>query len=226
MKRVVMPELLDEDLGTAEEIRSSLLDLRGINQHFGGFAGMAALLRLVAHKTGKRSFTFLDIAGGTGDVALHVTQELGKDAVQLRATVLDRAVSHMNGSGSSLRIVAGDALAVPFSARSFDVVGCNLFCHHIEPDRLAGFFEEALRVARIAVIASDLRRNLFHWLAAYAGGVTYRSRITRHDAPVSVRRAYTIDEIRAIAAQTSAARFEVRPHFFQRFGLILWKEQL
>jgi hypothetical protein len=90
---------------------------------------------------------------------------------------------------------------------------------------MIAFFNDALRVCRVAVIASDLRRTLFHWIAAYVGQFTYRSRITRHDAPVSVRRAYTIPEIESIARRTTAARFDVRRYHFQRFGLILWRTQ-
>ena len=48
MKRVVTPELLDEDLGTPEEIRRTLLDLRGFNQNFGGFRS-ALCLFVVCH---------------------------------------------------------------------------------------------------------------------------------------------------------------------------------
>jgi hypothetical protein len=98
-----------------------------------------------------------------------------------------------------------------------------LFCHHLEPEEMIIFLNDALRVARLAVIASDLRRNLFHWLAAWTGRLIYRSRLTKNDAPVSVGRAYTIAEIREIAQRTSAPRFEVGRYFFQRFGLILWK---
>lgn len=222
MKRVVTAELLDEDLGTPEEVRASLLDLRGINQAFGGFRSVSRLLRRVGEKAHSNSLTFLDVAGGTGDVARAVTNELLQDGLRIDATILDRAISHMSAYKTSDK-VAGDALRLPFASDSFDVVGCNLFCHHLEPTEMVLFFNEAQRVARIAVIASDLRRNLFHWVAAYAGRITFRSRLTHNDAPASVRRAYTIAELREIASKTTAASFEISAHYFQRFGLILWK---
>jgi ubiquinone/menaquinone biosynthesis C-methylase UbiE len=223
MKRVVTPELLDEDLGTPEEVQETLLDLRSLNRNFGGFRSVAGMLRIVATKTGKRSLKLLDVAGGNGDVADHVGRQLSSEEIQIGSTVLDRAVSHMNGHNGKLNRVAGDALALPFNDRSFDVVSCNLFCHHLEAEEMIVFFNQALRVARLAVIASDLRRNAFHLFAAYAGRLTYRSRLTRNDAPASVRRAYTIAEISEIAERTTAASSYVSPHFFQRFGLILWK---
>ena len=221
MKRVVTAELLDEDLGTPEEIRDSLTDLRGLNERFGGFSSVAQMLRAVASKEQLNKLSFLDVAGGTGDVAVRVKQDLSISGIDVQPTVLDRAISHMN----RLRLlrVAGNALGLPFADNSFDVVGCNLFCHHLEPQEMILFFNDALRVARLAVIASDLRRTLFHWVAANAGRLTYRSRLTRHDAPASVRRAFTIEEMRSIASQTNAARFDLQKYHFQRFGLILWK---
>ena len=48
MKRVVIPELLDNDKGTPEEIEGSLADLRLINRSFGGVRTMTRLLRSVA----------------------------------------------------------------------------------------------------------------------------------------------------------------------------------
>ena len=223
MKRVVVPELLDEDLGTAKEVRDSLLDLRGFNQRLGGFSSVAEMLRIVAQQRDARALSFLDVAGGAGDVAEHAVSSLSQDGIVLQATVLDRAVSHMNGHGVRLARIAGDALSLPCASESFDVVGSNLFCHHLEADEMVAFLNDALRVARMAAIVSDLRRTVFHWIAAQSGRVIYRSRITRHDAPVSVRRAYTIDEMDSIAKRTKATRFDLRSYYFQRFGLILWK---
>ena len=223
MKRVVTPEFLDEDLGSPEEIRQALLDLDVINRNFGGFRSMAALLRRASESATINSLTFLDVAGGTGGVADQVRLQLLIEGIAIRATVLDRSSSHLCKNTFQLAKVAGDALALPFANGSFDVVGCNLFCHHLDPDHMVRFFNEAIRVARLCVVASDLRRNLFHWIAAYAGRLIYRSRLTRNDAPASVRRAYTIPEVRAIARQSAAATLEVERHYFQRFGLILWK---
>jgi hypothetical protein len=222
MRRVVIPELLDDDLGTPEEIQDSLCDLREINEKLGGFRSFFRLVNTVAQKRQKQSLSLLDVAGGTGEVVENVSRRMG-DGRQIRATVLDRAVTHMNGGRESFRRVAGDALALPFEAESFDVVSSNLFLHHLDPDQIGVFFDEALRVARLAVIASDLRRNWFHWMAAHVGKVKYRSRLTRHDAPVSIRRAYTIREMRILAQRSKASSFMIQPHYFQRFGLILWK---
>ncbi len=42
MRRIVIPELLDDDLGTAAEIAQTLTDLRHINQWFGECGPLAS----------------------------------------------------------------------------------------------------------------------------------------------------------------------------------------
>jgi hypothetical protein len=51
----------------------------------------------------------------------------------------------------------------------------------------------------------------------------FRSRITWHDAPASVRRAYTCDEMRALLADAGARKVEVSRHYLFRMGVLLWK---
>ena len=70
MKREVIAELLDEDLGTPEEIADSLNDLRHINSWFGGTQTTATLLRRIVEETGKKELSLLEIGAGLGDVPL------------------------------------------------------------------------------------------------------------------------------------------------------------
>jgi hypothetical protein len=48
-------------------------------------------------------------------------------------------------------------------------------------------------------------------------------RITRYDAPASVRRGYTDSEAREIGARTKAAKVETHRIWPFRFGLFLWR---
>lgn len=224
MKRVVIPELLDSDSGTPKEIHDSLADLATINRYLGGHRTTCRLLREVARRTGRTTVTFLDVGGGAGDFANAIEHNLRGDGLQLRSTVLDRMPAHLStGSRNGLVRISGDALRLPFRDQSYDVVGSNLFCHHLEPEQLVRFVIEALRVSKIAVIVNDLRRNFFHLAAVYAGFLFYRSRMTRHDAPASVRRAYTAGELRSLLSQTKASKITIENCYFQRLGIIAWR---
>jgi hypothetical protein len=85
------------------------------------------------------------------------------------------------------------------------------------------FARESLRVCRVAVLVNDLVRHPLHLVLAYAGVPIYRSRITRNDAPASVKQAYTVEEMTEIFRRAGAAKLEAQRHFLFRMGVIAWK---
>jgi ubiquinone/menaquinone biosynthesis C-methylase UbiE len=241
MRRTVIAELLDSDIGTPQEIAASLADLRRINRWFGGIATTRAMLRdALTNRISKSNndgnagpggvVTLLDVGAGSGDVPLSLFREFDTESFRLRVILLDHSPLHLRASNdlrgsnakSSYR-VAGDALRLPFHDGSLDLVSCALLAHHLEPDEIIQFVNEALRVARVAVLINDLRRSWLHLALVYAGFVFFRSRFTRHDAPASVRRAYTRQELAAILRSTSAGNIVVRNHYLFRMGAIVWK---
>jgi ubiquinone/menaquinone biosynthesis C-methylase UbiE len=250
VQRRPTPELLDTDSGTPAEIAGSISDLRLINRWFGGVATTRTLIQTVARKTGSSEFSLLEVAAGDGSLAQEVGASLQRSGIRLNITLLDRAASHLpaipnsnnNGNLSSqdARVdrtgvsdphehlafgsaLVADALDLPFSDSAFDLVSCSLFIHHLSPEHVITFAKEALRVCRRAALVNDLIRNPFHLALVYAGMPLYRSRITRHDAPASVRQAYTIEEMREFFQQGGAASVEVRRHHLYRMGVIAWK---
>jgi hypothetical protein len=220
MKRAVIPEWFDNETGSPAEIAATLRDLSRINRWFGGVSTMEALVRRAAEQAGRRELSLLDVAAGDGNVPRVVKQKLERGGLSLDLTLLDRDRAHLNGAANA---VIGDALAMPFRENEFDIVTCSLFLHHLEPPQVIAFVNEALRVARIAVAIHDLRRSRLHLAAVYAGLPLFRSRITWHDAPASVRRSYTIPELRDILKETCDGRLEIASRYFFRMGAIIWK---
>lgn len=222
MKRVVVPELLDTDAGTPREVATSIQDLRMFNRWFGGVRAMSSLLRHVAQQRGLKELSWVDVAGSDGYVATLTQQSLARRGIALRPVVLDRAPTHLGGLHPG---VCADAMALPFRDNSFDAVGCSLFLHHLEPEQIVRFAREGLRVARHAFLIQDLRRHPLHLALSYLGLPIYRSRLTRHDAPASVRRAYTVEEIARILEPVAAAsNIEIKNFYLYRMGVIVWKQ--
>jgi len=219
MRRKVIPELLDDDQGTPAEIAASLQDLRAINERFGGSATTWEMLRRVALPS--RRLSLLEVAAGAGDVPLAAQRRFAEDGVELQVTLLDRMASHLNGGPAAA--VCGDALQLPFRDGAFDVVSCGLFAHHLEPEELRQFVREALRVCACAVLINDLIRSRLHLWMVYAALPLFRSRLTRHDAPASVRRAYTVEEMRDMVQDIPGMRIEITRHRLYRMGVLLWK---
>jgi ubiquinone/menaquinone biosynthesis C-methylase UbiE len=222
MKRVVVEELLDSDAGTPDEVAGSLKDLRMFNSLFGGVHTMSSLLRRVAQRCGLKEISWVDVAGGEGYVATSTQKSLARSGIISRPVILDRAPTHLSNNHPA---VCGDALALPFRDNSFDAVGCSLFLHHLEPNEIVRFAQEGLRVARHAFLVQDLQRHPLHLGLSYIGAPLYRSRITRHDAPASVGRAYTVEELREILSRVALVEnIEIRKFFLFRMGVIVWKQ--
>ena len=222
MKRIPSRELLDDDQGTPAEISDSLADLRFFNRRFGGINTTVQMVEHLARVSGRAKFTMLDVAAGSGYSPQSAQARLRRRGIDLQLTLLDRCASHMTNREAK---VVGDAVALPFRDDSFDLIGSCLFVHHLAPELVVAFVQEALRCSRIAVLINDLVRDPVHLALAYAGLPIYRSRITRNDAPASVRQAYTPEEMRAMLAQTGAARVDITRHYLYRMGVVVWKSE-
>jgi SAM-dependent methyltransferase len=223
MQRVDTPEILDSEACPAAEAALCLRDLGRINRWFGGVATSRALIERAARETGQKHFSLLEVASGFGEVPQEAAQQLARHGITLEITLLDIARSHLiNGN----RAVVGDGLMLPFADNAFDLVGCNLFAHHLDPDNLRRFVKEALRVSRCALLINDLVRHPMHLALVYAGFLLMRSHVSRVDGVASVRRAYVPEEMRHMLAPVLAPgqHMEVSRHYLFRMGVIVWKD--
>jgi hypothetical protein len=219
MKRQPSLELLDTDAGTPREVAASLRDLQMFNRFFGGVRTTERLIRRVVAEIPGRNVSLLEVASGAGYVPAKIRERLASER-DLKITLMDRSRSHLNGNAPA---VAGDARALPFGDGSFDLVSCNLFVHHLGPDEVQQFAREALRVCRVAFVINDLVRHPLHLALTYVGFLLYRSRLTRNDAPASVRQAYTPGELCDLLQPLGVTQLHISQHYLYRMGIIAWK---
>ena len=211
--RIESDELLDAHDAPRADMERSLRDLRRFNRYFGGVRIYRSLVKRFAPRS------ILDVGTGTSELLETMTD------VPLRVG-LDFKIDHLLylRDGSPVHRVVGDARNLPFRDGAVDVVTSSHFFHHFSPAENESILGEALRVARAGVSVNDTRRHyaplLFVQLLAVFRLV---GRITRYDAPASVRQGYTLDEARAIAERVPAARRDVVGAWPFRFGILLWK---
>jgi hypothetical protein len=217
MRRKVTEEILDSPACPAAEAEASLRDLARINRWFGGVTTTRKLIERVAAETGQKHFSLLEVAAGLGEVPRAAARALARKGITLGITDLDCFPTHLQREH---RAVAGDALALPFRDRSFDLVSCSLFAHHLEPPELVRFVDEALRVSRCAVLINDLIRHPLHVALVYAGWPLMRAHISRVDGVASVKRAYTPDEMREMLS-CNGNDVELSLHYLFRMGVMV-----
>ncbi len=227
MQRVDAPEILDSDACSPREVQAVLAVLGRINRWFGGIATTQKMVERAAQATGMKRFSLLEVAAGLGDVPSTVEKKLAQRGITLDVTLVDMARSHLPRGDHA---VVADALNLPFSDGTFDLVSCNLFAHHLNPRQLQQFVGEGQRVCRQALLINDLIRHPLHLALVYISFPIMNNRVAWLDGLTSVRRAYVPGEIRSIlAADFSSAvpaRLEISRHYLFRMGVMVWKNQV
>ena len=208
-------EHLDGPLADRATLEGNLADLARINRSFGG-AGLS--IRAIRALVGKAwpgavgapaQLRVLDVGTGAADIPLAIIRGRGwwgdihVTAVDSRPEVLDAALAINPGLASEPRIEleVADGGALPYPDGAFEIAHASLVLHHLEPDPAVAFLAELRRVARVGVVVNDLQRGRLEWLGAWVllHAMT-RNPFTLHDGPLSVRRAYTRREARALLA--------------------------
>jgi 2-polyprenyl-3-methyl-5-hydroxy-6-metoxy-1,4-benzoquinol methylase len=214
-------ELLD---GPLDErlLDGNLRDLARVNRWLGG----AELSERAIAPLAMNNFvlSILDVGTGGADIPL----SLARDGREITATdIRPEIVAAAARSASRGRVTVRETALSEEADSSFDVVHASLVIHHLDPVAAVAFLADMSRVARQAVVINDLDRG-WRWLAGawLLTRVATHNEYTRHDAPLSVRRAYTEKELVQMAQQAGlrpVARYGTRPAF--RYALVFVHEQ-
>lgn len=217
-------ELLDAPRHDRRELEQSLDQLAEVNRLLGGRRAVWNALRPLLSAT--RSTSILDIGTGSADIpvdlarrAQHAALPVAIIATDLHPQMLE--IARARTAGTPVVIAAANALALPFADAACDVVLLSLTLHHFEDDAQLTVLREAARVAGTAVIVNELERCRANYLGArFLAATRWRgNRLTRHDGPLSVLRAFTMDELRDLATAAGLRVALLQRRFFHRIVL-------
>jgi ubiquinone/menaquinone biosynthesis C-methylase UbiE len=199
-------EILDGPLDDLDAVAGNLRDLRRVNRLLGG----TRLSRLAIERLcpGGLPLELLDVGSGGADIPVSLLADAARRGRSLRVTAIDSrrevldaarlgrpALSGIRG----LDLVVADGLSLPYPDGAFDVAHSSMVVHHLDRPEAVTLLREMARVARSGVVLNDLVRGRLYWATAWAlSHAVTRNQLTRNDAPLSVRRAYTRPELRAI----------------------------
>lgn len=207
-------EILDDPAVDPAVRRRSIGDVTRSNRWLGGLR--AAVLEIRDAADGLARATLLDVGTGLADIPARARAAATAHSTALTVFGVDEAASLLAAARDRLDGgVCADALALPFRDHSIDIVMCSQVLHHFEDADAARLVRELDRVARRAVIVSDLRRS---WLAAAGFWLVSFPlrfhRVTRHDGVVSVLRGFTAAELDRIVRDATG----VPPRIRRRLG--------
>lgn len=224
-ERQLGPELMDRSDLDPVRHRQALDGLARLNRWSRSAAALWRPLARLAHASAA-PLQVLDLACGGGDNIIRLAGYARRAGVSIRFTacdISDRALQHT----AQLALTAGvpvdtfrhDVLTAPIPP-GYDVVMSSLFLHHLERADAVGLLGRMGRAARRLVVVHDLVRSRAGLTLAHLACRTLtRSEVVRHDGPQSVRSAFTVGEMRAMADQAGLAAVRIRRSWPQRFLL-------
>jgi SAM-dependent methyltransferase len=212
---------MDRDGNAASDLAGALDDIGAVNRLLGGARILvAAVRRFAMGRPRGETLTILDVGTGGGDLPLAIASAARAWGRRVRIVAVDRdpataAYARVRTQDApEIEIREADALDLAFPAGSFDLVTASLFLHHFGHGEAVSLVAAFRRIARRAVLVNDLRRHLVPWaFIGLAARATRRHPMFVHDAPLSVLRGFTEDELRAIAREAGASDADTATRF-------------
>jgi ubiquinone/menaquinone biosynthesis C-methylase UbiE len=198
------PELMDLPNQDENALRSDLEHLARLNRTFGGKKAVETIFHKLADKS--RKLLLIDLACGYGD---HGRNLLGQsDARQQDVTVVAvdfqfqtlQIARDATPSNMKMFFVQADARQLPFRNKAADLAFCSLALHHFAEKDALTVLQEMARIGRHGTACIDLARSRLAALCIwFLTTFIIRDPMVRHDARLSVRRAFSHMEMKSLA---------------------------
>jgi ubiquinone/menaquinone biosynthesis C-methylase UbiE len=201
-------ERLDTGDYTPDEYQLWQKEMAFIHRFFGEKRALKNSLIADIRRSDSRSVSILDVGAGSGDLLRDIRQNLKTEPTLLVGVEIghEAAVAiRRNG----LLAVRSDAAHLPFKDQSFDYTFCTLMLHHMSDEEAIQLFREMHRVARRRVYVIDLKRSALSYYLYRAFGKFVFQKFTFEDGSLSIRRAFTREELHALGLRAGLPNFTV-----------------
>ena len=209
IQRHVIPEVLDQLAAEPEHLDEELWDLRMFNLFTGArWLVQECVRHSILRRPEQKAWTLLDVATGSADIPRHLVHWARRQGVALRVTATDLSDTTLEQARQrcsaypEIQLARSDMRSLSESDESFDLVTCSQALHHLGSEDVVCALREMHRVARQAVIASDVwRSRAGYWAVWFGVHVLPVSRAARHDGPVSMLNGFRVWELRELGRQ-------------------------
>jgi 2-polyprenyl-3-methyl-5-hydroxy-6-metoxy-1,4-benzoquinol methylase len=208
VQRECIPELMDDPTLPAEDHRHALAGLSRLNTLSRSHQRRWAVIMGLARQSAA-PLRVLDLATGDGRFPILLATQARRAKLTIEVagcdmsdTALSVARESAQQSGVSAEFFPHDVLRESLP-RGFDVITSSLFLHHLEQDAVRHLLRQCGEAARTMVLMSDLSRSRRNYLLVWlACRLVTRSRVVWTDGPLSVRAAFTPEELRTLAEES------------------------
>lgn len=228
MKRSFDPsvlEMMDRPQPVSPELERDLERLRQLNRWFGSYRLISFFVRRWILPGAQ--LRIIDLATGSGDIPRLVVDHARTVGADIEIDALDRQPAtleiarRLSTGYPEISYHPADILEWN-SAQIYDMALCSLVLHHFSDENAVKLFRRARQVSKRFVLVSDLRRGLLLEAGVYMlTALVFREPMTRFDARLSARRAFSFSEMRELASRAGWENFSHKKFRFARQAIWL-----
>ena len=202
---------MDRPQPVSAELERDLENIRELNRWFGSYALVSMFLNRWI-KSGAR-LRIVDLATGSGDIPRFIAEYGRKVGAELRIDALDRQSATLEIAKKlsvrypEIAFVEGNVLEWE-PAEPYDLVLCTMALHHFSDDDAVRVLQRCRDLSRKFVLVSDLCRGWFGTIGVHVlTAIMFSEPMTKHDARLSIARAFSFSEIGQLAQRAGWTNF-------------------
>ena len=207
-------EMMDRPQPVSPHLAVDLANLRRINRYFGSYALIRHFLRRWLRPGDTASI--LDLCTASADIPRLVVDWARRASVAVRVVGVDFQESTLEiARGESRRypeieFVCANVLEFE-PTETFDLVFCSLALHHFSDSDAEMILSRIQRFAARGLLVADIARSDLGAVGIYLLTAAFlREPMTRFDARLSMKRAFSVAELRGLATKAGWKNFGYR----------------
>jgi ubiquinone/menaquinone biosynthesis C-methylase UbiE len=219
-KRSLKKELLDGNNIPFKDIVINLKELDFINTHLGGHSITIKGFQKLLQK--RKRVSLCEIGCGGGDNLRVIEKYCKKKKIYSELTGIDinnECIKYARQAGiKNINFIVSDYKKVIFENKKPDIIFCSLFCHHFSDEQLIEMMNWMKKNSMIGFFINDLQRNLLaYYSIKFLTGLFSKSYLVKNDAPLSVLRGFTRNELKTIFERSGIKNYEIKWNWAYRY---------
>lgn len=217
-QRSYRKELLDRDDIPFPDIKRNMEELNFINTYLGGHAitltGLKKILFARAVSVAQHEVLICEIGCGGGDNLKAIAEWCTRKSIPASYIGVDINPDCIQVAKETCKELPAEFIHADYKAVNFqklpDIIFSSLFCHHFSNPELVEMLQWMRKNSTAGFFINDLHRHPFayysiKWLSRIFSG----SYLVKHDAPVSVSRAFSKTDWMALLQNAGISNFSI-----------------
>jgi 2-polyprenyl-3-methyl-5-hydroxy-6-metoxy-1,4-benzoquinol methylase len=220
-------ELLDEEDIPFDDIKQNMQELNAVNTLLGGHAiSLQGIKAILGKKSG--ATVICEIGCGGGDNLQVIARWCKKKNIPAKFTGIDIkpeciAFAKQQNPGLDATWITSDFKLAALDPPP-DIIFSSLFCHHFPDEELVNMFRWMWDRCDKGFFINDLHRHpVAYYSIRWLTRLFSRSYLVKHDAPLSVARAFRKKELQALLQKAGIGNYSVRWKWAFRYLVVCKK---